>query len=464
MSSLAQRIYDAAPVPLQHALLTAYGWHLRRLRYGAGYRRVLQELLESQWQDAATVAQHQVDTLASVLDHARRTVPFYANRLPAVREGTRPDLREIPLLTKHEVREAGEALVSTTYRGRRLQETHTGGTTGMPLTIYCTPAVLQRNYAFFARFVSWTGVGPSERRATFAGRNIIPARLDDSGTYWRYNWAARTLLCSSYHLSPQHMTAYAEALRRFRPALIDSYPSSILPLATYLVEHPEVRLGVRAIVTSSETLDLEARGRLERAFGCPVFDHYGAAEMAAFITQCEHGTYHANPEFGVVEIVDERGAPVAPGETGQVVATGFINDAMPLIRYVTGDLAVQGSGTCACGRAFPVIQRIIGRQDDVVITPDGRRVGRLDPIFKVTNGIHETQIIQDRRDHIRVEIVPTSGYQASDGEVLRQELARRLGPTMSIEVVLVPSIPRAASGKLRTVVNLVDRDHGERAR
>ena len=128
-----------------------------------------------------------------------------------------------------------------------------------------------------------------------------------------------------------------------------------------------------------------------------------------------------------------------------------------LFRSATGDLAVQGDGDCPCGRAFPSVQRIIGRRDDVIITPDGRRIGRLDPVFKVTSGLHETQIIQDRRDHVRVEVVTTSNFVAADAEMLKREIERRLGPTMTVDIVRVAQIKRAASGKLRTVVNLVDR-------
>jgi len=188
-----------------------------------------------------------------------------------------------------------------------------------------------------------------------------------------------------------------------------------------------------------------------------VFDHYGAAEMAALVTQCEAGTYHANPEFGIVEVLQD-GRPARPGEVGEIVATGFVNPVMPLIRYATGDLAEPGAGRCACGRAFPSLARLEGRTDDVLVTPEGRWIGRLDPIFKGVSSLHETQIVQDRTDHVRVDVVPVAAFTDGERDALVHALRQRLGPSMQIDVVQVGRIPRTAAGKFPAVVNLVGRD------
>lgn len=178
--------------------------------------------------------------------------------------------------------------------------------------------------------------------------------------------------------------------------------------------------------------------------------------MAALVTQCDHGTYHVEPEFGVVELLD-GGRPVGPGERGEIVATGFINPVMPLIRYRMGDYAIRGSGSCACGRPGETIERIEGRMDDVIVTPEGNLVGRLDPIFKSVASLYETRIVQDRVDHLRVEVVASSDFTKKMEDELTAQLRLRVGPSMRIDVVRVTSIERTGSGKLRTTVNLVNR-------
>ena len=455
MSPLLQRGYFAMPPWMQSAVLSAYGLRLRLLRYGGEHGRALRELLESQWFTARRLEQLQLDALNSLLRHAAASVPFYRSRGLPRQVTSLDELRDVPLLEKSDIRAAGDAMLSSHRQGTAI-EIHTGGTTGTPLNIRCGRTTLQWNYAFFARLLSWASVPRGARVATFAGRTFV--RPDQtSPPFWRSNLAGNALLMSSYHLSPVTVDAYIERLSSFQPLLIDSYPSSIEPIARRLLALGSRAVRPRAVVTSSETLVPEVRDLIEEAFGCPVFDHYGAAEMAALITQCAHGTYHVNPEFGIVEIL-RNGEPARPGEEGEIVATGFINPLMPFIRYRTGDLAVAGNRGCGCGRAFPTVERIIGRLDDVVVTPDGRRIGRLDPIFKTVASLTETRIVQDTDDHVTVEVVLDGPLPEAERVTLLRELANRLGPTMRIDMVVVPSIPRSASGKLRTVVNRVARN------
>ena len=111
----------------------------------------------------------------------------------------------------------------------------------------------------------------------------------------------------------------------------------------------------------------------------------------------------------------------------------------------------------AFGRSERIVGRAIeGRRDDVLVTPDGRLIGRLDPIFKKVSSLWETRIIQDRPDHVRVELVVTGDGLGPDEEAsLTRELALRLGPAMHIDLVRVPRIPRTQAGKFRAVINLV---------
>lgn len=99
--------------------------------------------------------------------------------------------------------------------------------------------------------------------------------------------------------------------------------------------------------------------------------------------------------------------------------------------------------------------RIEGRRDDLVVCPDGRRVGRLDPIFKSLASIHETRIVQDALDHLTVEVVTAGPLTEAEAQTLLWELRNRVGPTMRIDLVRVSQIPRTGVGKLRTVVNLI---------
>jgi phenylacetate-CoA ligase len=450
--SLRDALYARAPIWLQNASLSAYGAILRSRRYGGIHSKALHRLLENEKSSSAAIAALQLEQLKTIIVSASAT-PLYKGRgLLADAVESLGDLADLPLLAKDDLRRPAEELIRVEDIKRAIV-LHTGGTTGSPLSVYCDRPALQRNYAFFERLRRTAGIMPNARVATFAGRAIVPTG-QNAPPFWRHNRVARTMLFSSYHISVATLPSYIDALSHFNPDLIDSYPSNLELMARYILDRGIDCVRPRAIITSSETLLPSVREAIENAFGCRVYDHYGSTEMAAFITQCERGTYHVNPDFGIVELLRE-GRPAQDGEAGEIVATGFVNPMMPLIRYRTGDLAVRMDAPCACGRNFPAIARIEGRMDDYVITPEGFSVGRLDPIFKAVDSIVETRIVQDAVDHVRIEIVPGARFSDQDSDVLVQELRKRVGQSMKISVGLVGSLPRTSGGKLRMVVNEV---------
>jgi phenylacetate-CoA ligase len=196
---------------------------------------------------------------------------------------------------------------------------------------------------------------------------------------------------------------------------------------------------------------------IEQAFGTAVVDQYGCTEMALFVSQCERGVYHLHPEHGLLEVLGPDNKPVPEGTPGEAVCTGFVNMAMPLIRYRLGDQIVEGRGACSCGRSFPVISELVGRVDDILLTPSGRFLGRLDPVFKPLSGIRETQIVQTSLDRLLVKLVVDGTFSAKESESLLYELHKRTGDEMRIDLEFLQEIPKERNGKFRSVLSLIPR-------
>jgi phenylacetate-CoA ligase len=210
------------------------------------------------------------------------------------------------------------------------------------------------------------------------------------------------------------------------------------------------------VISNAEPLYPHQRSRMEQAFGCAVRDTYGMAETIVGASECDHGSLHLWPEAGIMEILkDDAEEPSSPGSPGRVVATGLLNDDMPLVRYKVGDRATLDLSAipCACGRSLPRLASVEGRLDDVVVTPDGTRVGRLDPVFKADLAVREAQIVQERVDLLRVRVVPAPGWRKCDREVIVKRLQDRVGRRMNVVVEEVPVLERTAAGKLRAVVS-----------
>lgn len=134
-----------------------------------------------------------------------------------------------------------------------------------------------------------------------------------------------------------------------------------------------------------------------------------------------------------------------------------------MIRYDIGDIATLGGNNCQCGRAFPTVEKIDGRIESYITTPDGRQLGRLDFLFKTTSRIEEAQLVQDTLDHVAVKVVRCDNYTPEDEVKLRNNLRAYLGDQIRIDLDYVKEIPREANGKFRQIVSHVFRDRYEQS-
>lgn len=454
MFSSHSALYRRAAPALQEHLLAAQS-HLRvLLTEQTSLRRARQAIGESQWLAPERWQALQLEEARSLALHAARRVPYYRELFG--RLGVDPltwrsldDLHALPELSRDDVIEAGASLLAEGGPWLRFKGS-TSGTTGRAMLGWRDRASIAVEQAFVERQAAWAGYRPGERRAWLRGDPVVPAHQSD-GPLWRLNRAENMLMLSSYHLSPGNGAAYIEALERFDPVLLQAYPSSISYLARWLEEHDRVYRGtaLRGIVTSSETLSPADRQVIAERFGCRVFDWYGAFERVAAIGTCEHGNYHVLEDYGCVEF-----EPNGDG-TANLIGTGFGNRSMPLIRYRADDVVVPADPgyRCPCGRSFRVVERVLGRVDDVIRTPDGRHVVMLDWIFTGLFGLMEAQVVQERLDEVRIRIVAGSEFGFADEQALLARALERLGPRVRIRIERVAQIERTRNGKFRQIIS-----------
>jgi len=207
----------------------------------------------------------------------------------------------------------------------------------------------------------------------------------------------------------------------------------------------------------AEPLDLELENRLVSAWGVRVSDIYTSNECGQIAFRCrEHNNLHVQSEGIFVEILDDRGARCAPGETGQVVLTSLHNLATPLIRYQIGDYATVGE-TCGCGRASPVIRQVLGRVRNLALSPDGRRywptaLGKT----RVIAAIRQAQWVQTARDAIELRVVLDRPLTAAETQLAIDTVCKALGHPYRVEIVAVEAIARGPTGKFEEFLSLLD--------
>lgn len=462
-SSHIQRfLYYITPYWLKNCAATIYGYRLAQKRTEDTFKRYFAEISESQYWPFEKLRNDQLTKTRNFLLYAKHHSQYYRELFS--RLGFEPEemhsfsyMERLPILDKITLRQNMAAIISDETQKMGVLWSHTSGTTGLGLKFPESLESLQREFAFRIHAYSWGGVQWKKRWAWCAGH---PVAFYDRKTppFWVHDFANNWLLMSSYHLSKQNLPHYIEKLAKFKPELLAGYPSSLYLLARANSEMGK-KVSLKALVTSSETLFESQRKTMEDSFGCKVFDYYGNGERAAVANQCEAGKYHLRTEYSYVEILDNQNRPVSAGQEGRLICTGFGNYATPLIRYDIGDVAMLArEGYCQCGREGIILDSIIGRVEDYIITPDGTHVGRLDHLFKDSVNIKMAQIVQDKKGEVLLRIVRESNYSEKDEKTILREARVRLGSAMKISVEYVESIERGAGNKFRFVVSRLSRN------
>ena len=461
-------VYHRLPYPLRRVAATVHGRRLRTWRYSAETPRLVDEALERDTWDEATWEAYRRRRLEHLLDRAATRVPFYRERWKGATPRDWRHLERWPVLDKESVRREPRAFLADDCDPKRMYREQTSGSTGTPLSLWWSRATAVAWYALVeARLRRWHGVDRTTRWAILGGQ-LVAAPGQRRPPYWVWNGALSQLYLSAYHLTPETVASYLEALARHRVEYLFGYASALDALARLALEGSHPAPAMKVALSNAEPLLEHQRHSISRAFGCPVRDSYGLAELAVAGSECEEGTLHLWPEVGLVEVLPDGagdGAEPLPesrarGLSGELVATGLLNADMPLIRYRTGDRGTfpATAEPCACGRTLPVLEAVEGRLDDVLVTPDGRRIGRLDPVFKADLPLREAQIVQQAPDRVVVRVVPAPGFDDEDAADILERLGARLGPAVTTSLERVEALPRGANGKLRTVVSEVPAD------
>ncbi len=456
-SKTQQWLFYAAPAGIKDAITSVYGWSQRRDRYGADFQRHLRQLRESQHWPAEKLAAYQQECLQAFLKEAVVHVPYYAAH-EVYRDIAVAELARLPLLPKPTVRARAAEFMRRDLARLPHRMVHTSGTTGQSLVFPVTAECFQREYAFRELHYEWGGVSLVRRQPfAFCAGHPVARPERDRPPFWTRDRVNNHLFFSSYHLAPRHLPAYVRALESFGPVALAGYPSAAYLLALAYRKHGRGGVRLKAVYTFSETLQDFQRAAIQDAFQCRVFNWYGNTEMCANIVECECGELHLKAEHSFVEVLNERNEPCRPGETGRLVCTGFGNRAFPLIRYEVGDTVTLSARTAArCGRAGVLVEQVLGRREDYIVTPDGRLVGRLDHLFKDAARVAEAQIVQRRRDGVILRIVRAPEYGPADEAALREAARLRLGPAARVDFEYVDRIARGPGGKFRFIISELD--------
>jgi phenylacetate-CoA ligase len=435
---------------------------------------------------ASAVAAAQHARLDALVRLARARSPFYRDawrHLPA----SPPALADLPVVTKRSLMAsfgtwctdravtrdavdrfvAQRAQIGEFFLGRYLVWT-SSGSTGEPGIYVQDRGALAAYDALVSLHLAGTVFAGRDWKAVAAqgGRAaLVTADCDHFASIasWRRLAHGKPWLAMKSFAVTQPVPDIVHALNAYQPAFVSSYPTVLCLLAE---EQDAGRLHLKpaALWSGGEGLSPAARREIERVFGCPLQNEYGASECLTIGFGCREGWLHVNADWVILEPVDRDHRPTPAGELSHtVLLTNLANAVQPIIRYDLGDRVRARATPCACGSTLPAIQ-VEGRSDDVVTlhARDGTTV-RLVPLALTTIVedaalVHRFQIVQAAPDRLDLRLMTADRARAGKTALAALRAYLDQQGLANVKVRLAGNEPQTEpetrGSKLRQVVGL----------
>jgi phenylacetate-CoA ligase len=324
----------------------------------------------------------------------------------------------------------------------------TGGTTGIPLPLLRSPRSVAVEQAALDHLLLIHGVDARRARVAVLRGDDVKDPSDRTPPFWIDAIGGRRRIFSSNHLGRDTARDYVEALRAFAPDYWWVYPTALESLVR-LTRELGLELHTPLVLSSSEVLGSWCRTAARESFGARIVDYYGQAERVAFAYSSDESGWRFLPGYAHVELIPVSGADATLHE---IVGTVLWNEAMPLVRYRTGDLirleappapAVLESITLGL-TPFP---GVLGRDGDILIAPDGTRLTGIDHFQRGVERIVRIQVVHERPSRVEIRVVPAPGYGEAQRAQLLANARRKVPDSIEVTVREVNELERTALGK-----------------
>lgn len=407
--------------------------------------------------DELLAIQHrrQREQLLFALDH----VPHYRERYRACQaritasrnwDETNDVLSALPVTEKLEVSSAPDRFTADNLHDLSTHLDKTSGSSGSPLIFPCDQLAWAYRHAITFRCAESFGVAIGEPYALFFG------------LHWNKKTRAEVALrdrvfnrtrISAYDIGRVRLDEHLRQLRNARPTHFWGYPSAIYEFCSLVKERGyDLRsLGLKAIFVTAEPCRVHQRLLIEEVTGSRCVDTYGSAEGGLCAFECPAGSLHLAVEATWTTLRD-------PGhDSGELVVTDLFLRAFPMIRYAIGDDAVLKRGTCACGRAHPMLASIEGRSGEPIELPNGRRINANLPsyIFKPLarlGVIHRYRFVQ-RGSQLELLLVVSTKFSPEHRAIVQRETRAAFGE-VDLAVRIVDALPHLANAKHRDYIRV----------
>ena len=268
---------------------------------------------------------------------------------------------------------------------------------------------------------------------------------------------------SSFELTDEYLDRIWPALCELRPDFIYAYPSTAISLCQFMEKIKKMLPDcVKAMLLGSENIYDGQREYIENVSGKRVFMWYGHSEKLVLAGECENAKYyHAYPQYGYVEFINDKGKPAKPGEFAEIVGTGFLNSVMPFIRYKTGDYCTYLGDHCPeCGRNYHTFSNVRGGwTQEVLYGRKGNRIcmSAINVHSNNFRNVFRFQFCQKEPGKAILRLVPKEGFSEKEQKAIEKEFNDKFAENVEVRTVVVNDIPLTKMGKFKFIDQKIER-------
>jgi phenylacetate-CoA ligase len=429
---------------------------LRECIFGPSYFMKRRLIRRTEYSGAKNLLRIQGQMLANLMNYAINNIPYYNNLTDLKSHSGNMDpeelLKNFPIINKEWIRSRLLELVAGN-RLKRLKGT-TGGSTGQPMVFYIDRFFTRQAEKAFM-FDQWSRIGYKFGDKIYNIRGRTPKK----SKFIHHDKIFNIYFASSFDLTAKNLSLYIDSINAIKPDFLHGYPSTIYQLAVMIESdrrRPDHR--VKAVLCCSEKLFDFQRDKIESVFGCRVYTWYGHSEYLALGGACEHSnTLHFYPQYGYTELISTGLCDKKGNKIFEIVATGFNNRVMPMIRYQTGDYAIKSDRKqCRCGRDYLLIDEVIGRIQEFVVDAQEQLISATSLLFgqhyQAFEDVSAAQFYQDTPGKLNILVVKNENCREHLIQEMKKQMELLLGNRMQITITYVDNIQKSEIGKARTVI------------
>jgi phenylacetate-CoA ligase len=426
---------------------------------GTAYMKQLRDWREIQFKNAAQLHAIQKERLAGLLSYASEKAPFYKNLNIPENQDPFARIKNFPVMTKKIIKEKMDGLVLKDRDS--LIKLASSGSSGIQGVVYMDKMNQSNQLAAQTLWWEWSGYKLGN---SILQTGITPNRGKVKATK---DFLLNTLYVSAYNLDQAEVLNILKGLQKKPRQHFMGYASSLFVFAKVAEENGINDIHFDSVVSWGDKMFPHFRTFIEKQFHTTVFDTYGCSEGFMIAGECPAHNYHIMTPLVYLEILNDNGNDVAPGELGNVVVTRLDNYAMPLIRYYLGDLAIvdEPSARCSCGRELPLLKKVIGRDTDIVKTRSGKFmvVHAFTGIFEHIPEIKQFKVVQNDLDSIDIEYIKDNGFTEQVLDQVREKINGYLHENFPVHFKEVDHIAPTPSGKPQIIQSFLKQSKAQTA-